>query len=142
MVASWACDEVNECGVSPYSEEVYINFYDIETKGARSVSFNHMDVEYGDGTILSLVDTTEAGGTGYAFPLDLSQASTSFLFDTDTEDYDLLLSYNVKALIENPECGPTLRVTGISAESTAFDSVVVKVTELSKLVAPHVEIYF
>jgi len=135
-----ACDDYTECGVTDAGEEIYINFYNIETKAARTVLFQSMDVDYPSGSQFSFVD--DAGGQGYIFPLDMSSEFTSFMFNTDTIDYDLEIGYKTKAFIENPDCGPIFLVRNITAQSVAFDSVAVRVTELSKNLAPHVEIYF
>jgi hypothetical protein len=135
-----SCDDYSECGVTDYSEDIYINFYNIETKVARTVKFQSMDVIYPNEGTISYQDTV--GATGYIFPLDLSFSATSFLFRTDTTDYDLTIGYRTQARIENPDCGPIFRVTSITGQSVAFDSVAVKVKELSKNLAPHVEIYF
>jgi hypothetical protein len=136
-----ACDDYSECGVSDYSEEVYINFYNIDTKAARTVKFQSMDVIFPNEGTISYQDTV--GATGYIFPLDLTSNSTSFLFrQDDFTSYDLTIGYNTQARIENPDCGPIFRVTALTGSSIAFDSVAVQVTELSKNLAPHVKIYY
>ncbi|MEQ9229758.1 MAG: hypothetical protein RIF46_03690, partial [Cyclobacteriaceae bacterium] len=92
-----------------------------------------------------------AGGeatTGYVLPTDLAGSVMNYLFITDTGKFHLELTYNREAIIENPECGPIFRLKGVKAqslvdaESTAFDSVAVQVLELTKLISPHVEVYF
>lgn len=138
-----ACDDYTECGVTDTGEEIYINFYNIETKAAREVVFTPMEVTFpSTGSTIPFVDDQEGGSAGYIFPLDLSSTNTTMVFNTDTIDYDLSIGYSTKAFIENPDCGPIFLVRNITAQSMAFDSVVVRVTELSKNLAPHVEIYF
>lgn len=140
VVVIVSCDDYTECGVTDYSEEVSINFYNIKTKAARTVKFGRMDVIYQTEGTISYVD--EVGGRGYLFPIDLTSNTTDFLFTTDSVDYSLTLGYNAKARIENPDCGPIFQVVAITAQWDKFDSVAVKVKELSKNIAPHVEIYF
>lgn len=138
----WACDDFDDCGISDYSEELSIEFNNIETKGSRTVTFNSMDVLLSSGHTISYVDVE--GGSQYLFPLDLEATSTTYVFKTDTADYTLEFNYVLEAIIENPECGPTFRVKGLSYndQTTSFDSVAFQVTELTKLFAPHVEVYF
>ncbi len=138
----WACDDYDDCGISEFSEELYIEFNNIDTKSTRTVTFNSMDVQFSSGNTISYVD--EVGGSQYLFPIDLEAGSTTYVFRTDTADYTFEFEYTLEAIIENPECGPIFRVKGLSynEQMTTFDSVAFRVTELTKLFAPHVEVYF
>ena len=135
-----SCDDYSECGVSDYSEEVYIGLYNSSDSSSKKVTFDQIEVIYADATTLQIIDLVES--SSYKLPIDLSSNSTNFTFTLDATSYDLRIDYNAQARIENPDCGPIFRVTAIEAQSTAFDSVAVKVKELSKNLAPHVEIYF
>ena len=138
----WACDDFDDCGVSDFSEELYIEFKNIETKNARTVTFNSMDVQFSSGNTIRYVD--EEGGSQYVFPIDLEAATQTYVFRTDTVDYTLQFGYQLEAIVENPECGPIFRVKNLAYDenTTTFDSVAFRVTELTKLFAPHVEVYF
>lgn len=138
----WACDDFDDCGISDFSEELYIEFGDIETKQARTVTFSSMEVAFSNGNAISYLD--EEGGTTYGFPIDLEADSTLFTFRTDSIDYMFELEYLKEAIIENPECGPVFRIKslGYDEQINNFDSVAFQVTELTKLFSPHVEVYF
>jgi len=138
----WACDDYDDCGISDFSEELYVQFLDIDSKESRTVTFSSMEVAFSNGNTISYLD--EEGGTSYIFPIDLEADSTVFTFRTDSIDYTFELEYSLEAIVENPECGPIFRVKGIGydEQTTSFDSVAFQVAELTKLFAPHVEIYF
>ncbi len=142
----WACDDYNDCGISDYSEELYVAFYDPADNQVQEVQFDSIRLTYSSGKRILL-----AGGeatTGYVLPTDLADTVMNYLFITDTEKLHLELTYNREAIIENPECGPIFRLKDVKAQSlerdgsTAFDSVAVQVLELTKLISPHVEVYF
>jgi hypothetical protein len=135
-----ACDDFSECGVTDASEEIYVNFYNIDSKADTTVTFQSSQALFPSGPVL--VDNVSKDVEGYILPLDMASNMTDFIFTSNEIDYDLQVGYTTKAFIENPDCGPIFLVRNITAQSVAFDSVVVKVTELSKNIAPHVEIYF
>lgn len=135
-----SCDDNTECGVTDYSEEVYLAFFNSSDSTAKKITFDAIVVNYAGGTQIPQYALEES--STYILPLDLSAHSTNYLFTLDLIDYDLTIDYNTQARIENPDCGPIFRVTAITAQSEEFDSVAVKVIELSKNLAPHVEIYF
>lgn len=141
----WACDDYNDCGISDYSEELYLGFYDIEDESVREVSFDSVRITYASGERLVFLVAQETNGL--ALPIDLADTVTNYHFITDSAKYHLKLWYNREAILENPDCGLVFRIKGVQADSydeseTPLDSVAIQVTELSKLVSPHVEVYF
>ena len=140
----WACQDLAECGVSDFSQELYIQVFDSATLETRDTAvFNEVVIllpnSSGGSNSGAILGDTLFGSA--ALPLDLPQTSTTFLFTTDSIIYDLELSYKVITTIENPECDPVLRVKQLQASSTTIDSIAVRVFELTKNFSPHVEIY-
>lgn len=138
----WACDDYNDCGVSQHGEELYIEFDFLDDNHTRDIIFNEMIVKFKGEPAITY--QTEVAGTTFAFPLDLTANSTRFTFTTDTTDYELEFQYATEAILENPDCNPIVRIKNLSYDEviTNFDSVAIKVLELSPLISPHVEVYF
>ena len=140
IVLVFGCEDNSNCGISDFSEDVVIRFMNIETKAARTVTFDEMRVAYSNRDVIAYVDDDE--GTIYSFPVDLAAESTSFEFLTDSVNYDFTLTYRRDVFIENPDCGPINRIFNLDGTSIEFDSIAFQVPELTKFVSPHVEIYF
>ena len=118
-----------------------MEFRSFKTKSALEVEFNAIEFIHSRGQI-SYIDTIPS--TGRILPIDLTDNLVSYRFTTDSADYEFELWYDLEAIIENPECGATFRVKNLNynQESLTFDSAAFQVTELTKLLAPHVEVYF
>ncbi len=148
----WACDDYNDCGISDYSEEMYLSFYSAEDSALLAVQFDSIRLTYADQTrqIIEIIqpESTSNFITVYPLPVDVSDTVMNYHFIAGETRYHLELTYKSEAIIENPECGPIFRLKGVKAqsvedaESTAFDQVSVQVLELTKLISPHVEVYF
>ena len=141
----WACDDYNDCGISDYNEELYIAFYDTTDNVLIDVAFNSILITYANGESISLAQSDTA--SALALPIDLADTVTNYHFNTDTANYHLEIWYQREAILENPECGPVFRLKQFDAQSldpdeAEFDSVAVQVTEVTKLISPHVEVYF
>jgi len=134
------CAEQADCGVTEQSEELFIGFFDIADGTAREVVFDSMRVDFQNANSIFFIDT--AGSSGYIFPLDLQSDFTTYSFITDSVKYDLRLEYNQQVFIDNPDCGPVFRIFPDTVISERFDSLAIQVTELSKNISPHVEVYF
>lgn len=136
------CEDYDDCGVSNLSEELHLQFHDMDTKKTKKVIFDAMTVQFTDGGVINYQDTI--GATGYVFPVSLADTLTHYSFVTDTAVYNFELWYDLEAIVENPECGPIFRVKQLNynRETLTFDSAAIKVLELTTLISPHVEVYF
>jgi len=134
-----SCVDENNCGITEQSDELFLQFYNIETKKIREVDFDSVGVAFANEEVFYL---DSISNTLLYVPVDVNASTTNFTFFTDSVDYEFELSYRVNVFIENEACEPVFRILGLSASSVAFDSLSIKVLELNKLVSPHVEIYF
>ncbi len=135
VAIAFSCEDDNTCGISEYSDELYPSFYSYESKGTITVDFDSIGVLFSNEEVFYL-------DTATTLPLDMSGSYTDFIFYTDSTDYDFRLSYRKEILIENEDCDPVFRVFALESFSEELDSVPLQVLELSKLISPHVEIYF
>lgn len=134
MVTS--CEDDNTCGITERSDDLFVQFFNFETKQLRTVDFDTVSVVFGE-EVFSLTDTTAS-----ILPVDVNSSVTNFTFHTDSIDYDFQLSYRSEILIENEKCDPVFRIFALEGSSVELDSIVIKVFELTNRVSPHVEIYF
>lgn len=130
-----SCEDDNTCGISDRSRELYPGFFNYSTKGARTVNFDSVGVEFA-GEAIFYLDSADF------LPIDLNGSVTNYLLFTDSLDYDLEITYRTELLIENEDCDPVFRIFDLDASSENFDSLEFKVIELTTLLSPHVEIYF
>ena len=68
--------------------------------------------------------------------------SVTYIFETDSIDYDLTMEYTEHLRIYYDECDPVYSYKIDTAYSTTFDSVVIINPALDKIVPGNVEIYF
>ena len=135
VITGFSCEYNNTCGISERSHELYLGFFHYSTKKGRVVDFDSVGVSFVDESVFYL-DTV-------AFlPLDLNGFVTDYVLFTDSTDYHLKITYRAELLIENEDCDPVFRVFDLEASSENFDSLSIKVIELTTLLSPHVEIYF
>ena len=134
-IAAFSCEDDNVCGITEQSDEVFMAFFNYETKELLDADFDSVAVFFQDQNVFYL-------DTAFALPIDVQGSFTDYMFYTDSTDYDLRINYRSQILIDNEECDPVFRISALEASSEELDSISIKVVELSKLIAPHVEIYF
>lgn len=137
LLSLFSCADKNTCGITENTDEVFVEFRSYDKKAVIGVDFDSVGVKFANYAEFFITDTTAA-----ILPLDVNSSATDFTFYTDSTDYDFRLSYRSEILIENEDCDPVFRVFDLEASSVELDSVPVQVLELSKLISPHVEIYF
>lgn len=132
-----SCGYTNTCGITERSEEIFLKFYNYETNQLLVVDFDSVGVVFDNEEVFYAIDTTAS-----ILPIDVGGSTTGFILYTDSIDYDFKLVYHSELLIENDICNPVFRISALEATSEKVDSIAIKVLELTKLISPHVEIYF
>ncbi|MCP4457143.1 MAG: hypothetical protein GY816_03810 [Cytophagales bacterium] len=139
VILAASCEDDNTCGITERSDEVFMAFFNYENKELLEADFDSVGVEFANEEEFFIADTTAS-----ILPIDLNGSATDFTFYTDSIDFQFRLSYRSEIFIENEECDPVFRVFALegSTMTEELDFISIKVLELSKLTAPHVEIYF
>ena len=139
VVCLISCEDDNTCGITDRSDEVFLQFYSYETKQLLAIDFDSVGVVFANEDVFYLDSiSTDV----LILPIDVSGSVTDFILFTDSVNYDFKLGYRNEILIENELCDPVFRVFALEASSVELDSFSIKVLELTKLISPHVEIYF
>lgn len=140
-----ACEDTVDCGLEDTTDEIYVRFHSMQSKNPIEVLFDTIYVDFNQETI-GLGPFEEA--TTLILPLDMSLEETRFHFEKGSFNYHLQISYEKEVYLPSAECGPTFRVYNLGGPSEAseeeqpFDSIAFRVTELTKSITPHVEVYF
>jgi hypothetical protein len=139
-----ACEDPLDCGLQDTTDELWVRFHSKQTRNALTVDFDTIIATFDQ----VLVGIGSGGTSTLVLPLDMSVGMTEFRFETDSFHYYLQMNYSRQVYLPNSECGPAFRVyrleplTEAVDDMEAFAEVRVRVTELTKSLTPHVEIYF
>lgn len=150
LVFTLSCDDELECGNQEETDEVYLQFFEYRTQSLIDASFNNIQIFYGD-TLTFFVDSLQVGvGNSLILPVNPLDNQTTYVFATDSGNHTAVMNYSSNVFLDNKNCPATFRIGNLSfslsfdgeaPEGETIDSVSVLVRDLSKLVAPHVEIY-
>ncbi len=132
-----ACNEIKDCDLDENRKFAVIAFYDFSDSTIRdTLIFNQV---YSPQSPYLFADTIlEVVG----LPLDPTDDFTSFVFETDTGDYDLNFSYKREFSVYDVNCDPSIRFYDLSCTTSAFDSVAIVNPILNREEFTNVEIYF
>ena len=137
IIGVLGCNEIKECDLDDNRKFAVIEFYHISDSSIRdTLIFNQIynlesPYNFGD-TILEI--------TG--LPLDPSSDFTSFVFETDSGDFDLDFDYKREFSVYDVDCDPSIKFYDLTGSSTAFDSVAIVNPILNRDEFTNVKIYF
>lgn len=136
LLAFAACNDIENCETDDALDFMIVRFYNKVTKQPVKVGF----AISASNSPYQFVPFTDSTGVG--LPLDPDQNEISFLFDSTTTQYELVMSYEVEASIFDPDCEPSLTYIKLDTVRQTFDSTVVVGTVTNRQLSTNVEIYF
>ncbi|MEQ8583936.1 MAG: hypothetical protein RIC30_15830 [Marinoscillum sp.] len=148
MLGVWlavSCQEIKDCTLETSTDYSVVRFYRADTtvKTVKEVAFMRIyepDVSnYNISTMEDNIDDDTIVVTG----LFLNPADTrvTYLFETDSIDYELTMEYKPHLRIYYDECDPVYSYKLDTAYSPNFDSVAMVNNVLDKVVTTNLEIY-
>ncbi|WP_421892229.1 hypothetical protein [Marinoscillum sp.] len=142
MLGVWlavSCQEIKDCTLETSTDYSIVRFYRADTtvRTVKEVAFGKIYIAGDPDNILSMNDTVVVTG------LFLNPADTrvTYLFETDSIDYELTMEYKPHLRIYYDECDPVYSYKLDTAYSPNFDSVVMVNNVLDKVVSTNLEIY-
>ncbi|MFH6983921.1 hypothetical protein [Marinoscillum luteum] len=142
MLGVWlviSCHEIKDCTLETSTDYAIVRFYRADTtvKTVKEVAFSKIYEPVSGYYISSMEDTVVAIG------LFLNPADTrvTYLFETDSIDYELTMEYKPHLRIYYDECDPVYSFRLDTAYSPNFDSVDMVNNVLDKVVVTNLEIY-
>lgn len=139
------CNEIKYCELVPERPVVVIDFFRADTtaKVAKTVAFSIIYPEDSRFYITSIQDTIDDDTLQrVGVLLHPEQLDYTYLFETDSQSFQLKLYYSREAYIYYEDCDPAYRYLLDSVGSNAFDSVAVVNPALIKTANTNVEVYF
>lgn len=136
VLAFAACNDIENCETDDALDFMIVRFYNKQTKRPVKVGFTIS----ASNSPYQFVPFTDSTGVG--LPLDPNQNEVTFLFDSTTTQYELVMSYEVEASIFDPDCEPSLTYVELDTVRQTFDSTVVVGTVTNRQLNTNVEIYF
>ena len=157
-----ACSDIDNCSSDTNRTFVVLRFYDFETKESKSVGFRFIvedspyEYRFDADTTITPADTVTSGGevtitpadttivsdsTVIGLPLNPLATEVTFLFDTDTIDHTLRLTYEKEYSIFDPDCDPSLVFVNIDTVRSTFDSTAIVGRVSNNQLATNFEIY-
>ncbi|MFY0602065.1 MAG: hypothetical protein JXR03_20490 [Cyclobacteriaceae bacterium] len=131
------CNEILECELDPNVEYAVVGFYNSADSTEKEVKFNLVS-----NSQFAYYDALDSG-VFFPLPLDPSQESITYLFETDSDTYNLTLSYELQAVqLYSLDCGGSFGFDSLKAFTTAFDSTAVIGPTINKNILVNVEVYF
>lgn len=135
---AFSCNEIKECDLDPNIAFTVMVFYNSSDSTIKQVNFKSVELSNVEGRFV--IDSVR---TGFAFNLDPAIESITYLFETDSDTYDLTLDYSINDVsIYSIDCEPSLAFSLTEASSSQFDSVALVNPILNKDIPINVEIYF
>lgn len=136
LLFAWSCNEIEECQLDPYSEQV-VFLLRPEIPGTI-LSFDSASMD-GFG-ILGRGENLQ-NLTAFALPVDFLTNQVTYRFYTDSVAYFITLDYLSESMVYELICEPTTRIFGLSINDTNFPLAEINIPELDKRVTlPNVEI--
>lgn len=136
FIAAVGCHDIADCDLDPDLEYAVVGFYNSSDSSTKVVDFNLLT---NTNSNYSYFDS----GAFLAFPLDPNDQSLTYLFETDSDTYDLTFLYEVSHVqLYAVDCGGSFTYDSLDAETTTFDSVAVIGPILNKNILVNVEVYF
>ena len=131
----FGCGDINNCSGDSSQSFMIVTFFDSETKQAKEVGFRITN-ENNDNQILT------SDSLSVELALDPMDTSMIFLFDSDTNDYTLIVRYNPEFSIFDPKCDPSLLFVGLDTLESSFDSTAIRGTITDRQLTSNFEVYF
>lgn len=149
ITALWlgiSCQEIKDCTLETSTDFAIARFYHVDSaeQQSKTVAFRSItEQDVTDFYLTSMSDTLD-DDTLNAIGLFINPQveQVTYLFATDTINYELTLEYTPHLRIYYEECDPVYSFQLDTAYSTQFDSVVITNKFLDKIVPTNVEIYF
>ncbi len=130
------CQDIDNCTSDSNTEFMVVRFFDTESKAAKKVGFR-VATDEGAGLFPLSTDSLAIG-----LPLDPMNTSLVFVFDSDTNDYELEVSYDPSFQIFDPDCPPSLFFSGLDTLRSSFDSTAIRGTVTNRQLTTNLEVYF
>lgn len=114
VIVIWGCNEIEQCQLESNRDGFTLGFY----KLSDSTAYESTSFLVTPGFIFE--DSIDV-----VFPLDPQDTTVTYVFVTDSMDYNLELSYDAIYYLFSPDCDPSIRFFDLKVLSTNFDSVAV-----------------
>lgn len=164
VILAWAvisCNEIEDCKIESSQNFAIVQFFRADTvipnNIAKEVGFDLMyvadrtfyyyawedSIEYRSNPYppedtVHFNDTTV---TRFFLPLNPAEDSVTYIFETDTIDYELTMLYSKDIEIFYDECEPTYNYQLEGVRSVGFDTVILSNPSIDRRIKLNVEIY-
>tara|TARA_A100001015_G_C14912682_1_gene681089 strand:+ start:782 stop:1252 length:471 start_codon:yes stop_codon:yes gene_type:complete len=143
---AWSCQEIKDCELVTSTDFAIVGFFMADTSEqlAKTVAFSLIREESVDNFYISSTQDTIDDDTTEVVGLFLNPVaeSVTYIFETDSINYDLTMEYTEHLRIYYDECDPVYSYKLDTVYSSTFDSVAIANRALDKIVPGNVEIYF
>ncbi|MFT5639951.1 MAG: hypothetical protein ACI9A7_000043 [Cyclobacteriaceae bacterium] len=130
LIVIWGCNEIEQCQLEPNREGFTLGFF----KSSDSTAYDSTGFTFITPGVTS--DSIQS-----ILPLDPLDTTITYIFGTDSTDYNLVLSYDVIYYLFSPDCDPSIRFFDLKVLSTNFDSVAVISDIVDEQIPTNFEIY-
>ncbi|RED98874.1 hypothetical protein [Marinoscillum furvescens] len=141
-----ACQEIKDCGLESSTDYAIAGYYvaDSAEKTPRVAKFNKVyEVGVSNYYISNVEDTIADDSVQLVgLPVYDQAEQVTYIFETDSVDYELDILYKPHLRIYYDNCDPVFSFKLDTVLSTTFDSVVVVNPALDRVVPENIEIYF
>ncbi len=148
IVGVWlaiSCQEIKDCELDSSTDYAWVNFYQADStdKTEKEVAFSLVTETTSNFYLLSTADTVDNDTVSVmGLFMNSETEEVNYIFQTDSQDYDLKIQYIPHLRIYYDECDPVYSFKLDSVYSNTFDSVVIVNRVLDRVVPSNVEIYF
>lgn len=140
----FSCQEIKNCELESSTDYLITNFYrsDTSVQTSKTVAFTSIKSLESPYYLTSVLDTVD-DDTLSAMVLFLNSEvkKTTYIFETESLDYELTIEYTPHLRIYYEECDPVFSYKIDTAYSDQFDSVVVVNPTLDWEVTKNLELY-
>lgn len=163
VILAWAvisCNRIEDCEIESSQDFAIVQFFRADTtvKTPKEVSFNYI-YEGNEQFYLTVINEDSMLVTSYRsprpqdsivndttmielfLPLNPAENSVNYIFETDTSDIQLTMSYSKNIEIFYDECPPTFNYVIDSVSSIGLDSVVTANKPVDRKIDVNIEIY-
>lgn len=137
----WGCRDIENCDADTNQDFFVLSFYDLETTAAKKVAFeiSAQGRVFGEGDYAYSADSTSV-----SLPLNPESNQVTFTLDSPGVAVveSLVLSYEKKVSLFDPDCPPSLYYEAIDTVFHTFDSLTLPGRITNSQIETNVAVYF
>ena len=138
----FACADIDACEADSNQSFLAIDFHDRETLEQRTVGFEVTDKFRTDSTGSPVLYPLESDSASIHLPFNAQDTTSTFVFRSDTSEFELSIRYEALFSIFDPQCDPSILFQGIDTLNNDFDSLAILGRTANRVIPTNIEVYF